>query len=88
MTRKAWKWAFGISLTLLFLILGFLLFLWSAATVLLTMWTAGLGQPLPEYQSFWEFYENFPGSPLFWLFLADVIVLVLSAVLLIFGKKE
>ncbi len=88
MKRKYWKWAFGISLALLILFLGFLLFLWAAATVLMTMWTAGLGQDLPEYMNLWEFYENFPGSPLFWPFVADVAVVILSAGMLIFKKKE
>ncbi len=86
MTRKGWKIAFGISLTLLILSFVFLLFLYGAAAMLMTMWTAGLGQELPEYQSFWEFYATFPGSPMFWLVLADGAVLILSTVMLIIKK--
>ncbi len=90
MTGRGWKWAFGISLTLLILFVGFLLFIWAAGTLLFTMFAAGTGQELPDYVSLGEFYAGFPGSPLFWPFVADIFVLVLSSVMLIgrrFRKK-
>ncbi len=86
MKRTGWKAAFGISLALLILIFFFLLFLWAAGTLLMTMLSAGLGQPLPEYQSFGEFCSAFLGSPLFWFSLADAALLLLSTAMLLFRK--
>ncbi len=88
MKRTGWKWALGISLALLILLLGFMLFLYAAGTLLFTMFAAGTGQELPDFVTLKEFYSDFHGSPLFWLFVADLVILLLSFVMLLLPRKK
>ncbi len=88
MSRTGWKWTLGISLVLLILLAGLLLFLYGAGVLLFTMFAAGTGQELPEFQTLWEFYADFSGSPMFWFFLADAAVLLVSTVMLLLPQKK
>ena len=91
MTLKFWKRLFWFSVILLILLIIFTYGLWIMANVgaalmrIVFIWDEDLhlsGIP------FTKFMENFVGSPLFYMYIADLIVLLGSAVAWIAKRKE
>ena len=88
MSRKFFKVTCILSVILFFLLILFTLFSWFLANVggvLFLMLTLGalnfVGISLPE------FLENFVGSPLFYVFLVDILAFLGSVTGLILVKK-
>ena len=91
MKRRAWKWIFGISLTLLILLVLFTIVLWglaNAAGVLLRLLFILDEDMEISMMPFSVFMSNFVGSPLFYIYIADLATLVPSAVALAVTKKR
>ena len=93
MKRAVWKWIFGISLTLFILLGLFTVGIWALGNATAAMAGAIMGYTDPDtfgyrYLSFGEFLSNFIGSPMFYVYLADLAALVPSAVALAVTKKR
>ena len=92
MKRKTWKWIFGISLIVLFLLCVATVGIWILANiggVLLLLLAMGSEDISVQGISFREFMSNFVGSPMFYLFMADLAVMVASiAGLILTGKQK
>ena len=91
MKHKTWKWIFGISLALLILLMVFTVFLWALANVgaVLFRLLFMLDQDMTVHSiSFTQFMSNFIGSPLFYMYLVDIIVLISSMIGLIVTRKR
>ena len=89
MPRKFWKWVLGISIALLILLILFTVFIWMLANVsgiLFYMLSMGNAPVQIGGISFGEFMSNFVGSPIFFVYLADIIALVTAAIML--RKKQ
>lgn len=88
MNRKIWKWTLGISIGLLILLAGFILWAWAAFNVVGALFFTLMGEQVSGSIPLREFLSNFIGSPLFWICTADLAVLILSAVMLTVTKKQ
>ena len=88
MKRKAWKWLFGISLVLLVLLILFTIGIWVllniGGAILLTL----MGNQEISAIPMADFLSNFVGSPMFYIYLADLVVLLTSAVALVITRKK
>lgn len=90
MKRTVWKWLFGISLILLFLLMLFTVGLWAmtnAAGVLFALLFMLSEDVSVSAIPFGEFMKNFVGSPLFYIYLADLAVLLGSIIALTVTRK-
>ena len=88
MKRKVWKWLLGISIAVLVLLVLFTLFLWAMFNACGALFMAMQGNLEFHAVSFAEFMSNFVGSPLFYIYLADLVVLLSSIVALIVTWKR
>ncbi len=88
MKRKAWKWLLGISIAVLVLLVLFTLWLWVMLNVCGALLLALMGHQQFYARSFAEFLSNFVGSPLFYVYMADLTVLLSSAVALVITRKK
>ena len=91
MKHSVWKWIFGISLTLLVLLVIFTIGLWALANAgaVLFRLLFILDEDLEVHGiPFTEFMSNFVGSPLFYIYLIDVTALVASVVALVIMRKQ
>lgn len=88
MKRSIWKWGLGLSIAGLVLLglltVGIWLMLNIGGALLLTLMGNTEIAAIPPA----DFLENFVGSPMFWICLADIAVLSLSAAMLAVTKKE
>ena len=88
MKRSIWKWGLGLS-TVGLVLLGLLTVgIWLMLNIGGALFLTLMGQTGLTAISMSEMLANFAGSPMFWLCLADLLVLVLSAIMLAVTKKE
>ena len=93
MHRKVWKWIFGISLTLLILLILFTVFLWALGNATGAMAGAIMGRIDPDgfgyrYLPFGEFLVNSIGSPIFYIGLTILAAHAASVVRMIVTRKH
>ena len=91
MTLKFWKRLFWFSVILLILLIIFTYGLWIMANVGAALMRIVFILDEDLHLSgipFTKFMENFVGSPLFYMYIADLIVLLGSAVAWIAKRKE
>ena len=91
MKRTLWKWLFGISLAVLILLVLFTVAAWLLVNVggaLLAMLLILAEDVQINAISFSVFLANFVGSPLFYIYLADLAVLISSSVALFLTRKQ
>ena len=88
MNRTFWKWLLGISIglqVLLFLLtIGFWILFNIGGGILLTM----MGNTEIHAVPFSAFMSNFVGSPLFYIYIADLAVLLGSIIVLIMTRTK
>ena len=90
--RNVWKWMLGISIAGLFLLILFTIGVWAVANaagalfavLLMPNENVHIQQGIP----FGDFMANFVGSPLFYIYLVDVAVLLGSIIALIVTRKR
>lgn len=93
MKRAVWKWTFWISVVLLVLLMLFTVGIWALGNA-----TAAIAGGIMEsidpdnfgYQYFFldEFVVNAIGSPMFYIYLADLAVMLSSIVAMILTRKQ
>ena len=93
MKHSAWKWLFGISLTVLILLILFTICIWALGNA-----TGALAFAMMSYTdsdsftfngiAFGKFLSNFIGSPMFYAYIVDITVLMASFVATIVTRKE
>ena len=93
MKRRAWKWIFGISLTLFILLGLFTVGIWALGNATAAMAGAIMSYTDPDtfgyrYMPFGEFMSNFVGSPMFYVCLLDISALLAGIIGLIATKRE
>ena len=86
--RKAWKWIFGISLAVLILLVVFTVAVWGLINIGGAIFLALMGNTAITGMPFSAFIANFVGSPMFYIYLADVVVLLCSAIMLCITRKR
>ena len=86
--RSAWKWLFGISIAVLVLLVLLTFGIWVmlniGGAILLTL----MGNQQISAIPMADFLSNFVGSPMFYIYLADLVVLLTSAVALVITRKK
>ena len=91
MKRNVWKWLLGISIAVFVLLVLLTLGIWVLANVggVLIRLVFILDEDLQVSGiPFAAVMENFVGSPMFYAFVADLVVLVISVIALIFTGKR
>ncbi len=88
MNRTVWKVILGISIVVLVLSLFLMFWVWAASHVVLGIFVGMTSQESISSQSFVEFYENFPGSPMFCVMLTAGLACIASILMLIFTKRK
>ena len=93
MKHSIWKWAFGISLTVLILLVLFTFGIWALENA-----TGALASALMSYAdsdafaysgfAFGEFLSGFIGSPIFYVYIADLAALAVSFAAMILTRKQ
>lgn len=89
--RMACKWLLGISTGVLIALILFTFVSWAlfgATTILFHTLCAESGGISPEDLSLTGLFSNFIGSPMFYMHLADVLVLLCSSVALIITRQQ
>ena len=89
--RTVCKWLLGISIGVLIALVLFTFFSWAlfgATTIFFHTLTAEGGDISSEELSLAGFLSNFVGSPLFYMYVADVLVLLCSSVALIITRRQ
>ena len=88
MKRSVWQWLFGISLVVLVLLILFTIGIWVllniGGAILLTL----MGNQEISAMPMADFLSNFVGSPMFYIYLADLAVLLSSVVALVVTRKK
>jgi hypothetical protein len=88
MNRKVWKWLFGISVGVLILLVlltfGFWVLVNIGGAILLSL----MGNTEIAAMPFSVFMSNFVGSPMFYIYLADLIVLMGASLMLMITKQR
>lgn len=93
MKRSVWRWTFWISMVLLVLLILFTFGIWALGNVTGAMMGGIMGSLDPDnfgykYLPLNEFVVNTIGSPIFYVFIVDLVVLTGSIVALIATKKS
>lgn len=88
MKRKAWKWIFGISLVGLILLALFTVWIWVMLNVCGALLLTLMGNQEIHAMPMVDFLSNFVGSPMFYIYMADLVVLLTSAVALVITRKK
>ena len=88
MKRSIWKWSLGFSIAGLILLGLLTVGIWLMLNIGGALFLTLMGQTELSAISMPEMLENFVGSPMFWLCLADLLVLILSVIMLAVTKKE
>lgn len=87
MNRSVWKWLLGISLVILVLLILFTIAAWFLVNVGGALFLTLLGNTEIHAMPFGAFMANFVGSPLFYVYMADLVLLLCSIVVLIATRK-
>lgn len=87
MKRSVWKWLFGISLVLLVLSILFTIGIWVLLNIGGAILLSLMGNQEISAMPMTVFLSNFVGSPLFYIYIADLVVLLSSIVALIVTGK-
>lgn len=88
MKRKAWKWIFGISLVVLVLLILFTIGIWVLLNIGGAILLALMGNQEISAMPMADFLSNFVGSPMFYIYMADLVVLLSSVAVLIATRKK
>ncbi len=88
MKRSAWKWLFGISIGVLVLLILLTFGSWALFNIVGAIFLALMGNREINAVSFADFMSNFVGSPMFYIYLADVTLLCGSVVVLVITRKK
>ena len=88
MKRSIWKWSLGFSIAGLILLGLLTVGIWLMLNIGGALFLTLMGQTELSAISMSEMLANFVGSPMFWLCLADLLVLILSVIMLAVTKKE
>lgn len=88
MNRSVWKWLFGISIGVLVLLILFTFGIWVLFNIGGAIFLTLLGHTQIDAVSFAEFTSNFVGSPMFYIYMVDLAVLLCSAVVLVITRKK
>jgi len=88
MKRSIWKWSLGFSIAGLILLGLLTVGIWLMLNIGGALFLTLMGQTELSAISMPEMLANFVGSPMFWLCLADLLVLILSVIMLAVTKKE
>ena len=88
MKRKAWKWLFGISLALLVLLSLFTVGIWVLLNIGGAILLALMGNQEIHAMPMADYLSNFVGSPMFYIYLVDVVALLASIVGLAATKNK
>ena len=88
MKRKAWKWIFGISLVVLVLLILFTSGIWVLLNIGGAILLALMGNQEISAMPMADFLSNFVGSPMFCIYMADLVVLLSSVAVLIATRKK
>ena len=89
--RMACKWLLGISIGVLIALILFTFVSWAlfgATTIFFHTLTAESGSISAEELSLTGFFSNFVGSPMFYMYIADVLVLLCTSVVLIITRRQ
>jgi len=88
MNRKVWKWLLGISIGVLILLVLLTLGIWVLLNIGGAVLLSLMGNTEITAIPFGEFMSNFVGSPMFYIYLADLIVLMGASLMLMITKKR
>ena len=88
MNRKVWKWLLGISIAVLILLVLLTLGIWVLLNIGGAILLSLMGNTEITAIPFGEFTSNFVGSPMFYIYLADLIVLMGASLMLMITKKR
>ncbi len=88
MNRKVWKWLLGISIGVLILLVLLTLGIWVLLNIGGAILLSLMGNTEITAIPFDEFMSNFVGSPMFYIYLADLIVLMGASLMLMITKKR
>ena len=88
MKRSVWKWLLGIAIGTLIALILFTISSWALLNATGAMLLAMMGNTGLNAIPFSDFMVNFVGSPLFYVYVADVSVLLISAVVLIATRQK
>ena len=88
MKRTACKWLFGISIGVLVLLILFTIGAWVLLNIGGAILLALMGQQEIHAMPMSDFLSNFVGSPMFYIYMADLVVLLSSAVILFVTRKK
>ena len=88
MNRSIWKWIFGISLIALVLLLMLTFGIWVLLNIGGAILLALMGNQEITAMPMGKFLSNFIGSPMFYIYLADLVVLLSSTVALIVTRQK
>ena len=89
--RVFFKWLLGISIGVLIALILFTIFCWAlfgATAMFLQALTAECGNISSEELSLAGFLRDFVGSPMFYMYIADLSVFVLSVVGLVATRSQ
>ena len=93
MKHSVWKWTFGISLTVLILLILFTMCIWALGNAAVALASAMMSYA--DNDSFTssgitlgELLSNFIGSPVFYAYVVDITVFVVSFAAMIVTRKK
>ena len=88
MKRKTWKRIFVVSVVMLILLIVVTIVMWALLNVCGAIFLAMLGHRKIGAMPFSEYMSNFVGSPMFYICMADLTVLLGSATVLVTTRKK
>lgn len=88
MKRSVWKWLFGISLVVLVLLILFTIGMWVLVNIGGAILLALMGNQEISAMPMADFLSNFVGSPMFYVYMADLAVLLTSVAALVITRKK
>lgn len=88
MKYSVWKWMFGISLTILILLIVFTFIIWALINATGAFATTVMGGLDIPHLHFDEFLVDSVGSPMFYAYVIDLAMLLPSLIMLIINKKQ
>lgn len=88
MKRTVWKWLFGISIGLLVLLILFTIGVWVLFNIGGAIFLTLMGNAEIHAVSFSALMANFVGSPLFYIYMTDLTVMLISIAVLITTRTK
>ena len=88
MKRTVWKWLLGISTGLLVLLFLFTIGFWILFNISGALLLTIMGNAEIHAVPFSAFMSNFVGSPLFYIYIADLAVLLSSIIVLVMTRTK